>query len=161
MRSTRLKFAGGIISTALTTLVLAMPGTAVAQEPPFIEISRVPITGEFFNECTGEVVSVEGYIQFTNTYVFDETGARLYNTHATTHLSGVGLTSGATYTVTQTQFQVTGVRPAETITGIFKTRITAPGPGNDLVITLVGHFMIDANGQVHVIDFRFSEGECT
>jgi hypothetical protein len=143
-----LALAGGLLTLEL---LLAKPTQAQAQTEHFNE--RTPQTFEFF-ACTGEWVVVEGTLHVVGTTTQDADGKVHVQGHSDFGGEGVGITSGAEYVLrevsnTTTKFEDLegGVSILTTAGTIHFMRKGSDTPEDDLLLTLVSHVTVNANGE--------------
>ena len=120
--------------------------------PEVIARMEIPIATPLDMPCalggSGEVVFLTGNVHAVFSVTSDLSGGLHIQTvfnHA--GVSGIGLTSGAKYQATGTnrfQSSANGIGSEFTFTGSFL--LTAPGPGNNLLIKELVHMTINANG---------------
>jgi hypothetical protein len=151
-RVVALMLALALVGGLLTLALLVKPAQAQATIYQFNE--RYPFTFSFTNPCTGEEVTGEGTSHIVGNYTNDGRGGFHLNQSTSGSGTGVGSTSGATYTVTSAGHDTLNVSSAEyplTITFIQHVQYIRQGedmPGDDLVFDMTYHVTYDANGEV-------------
>jgi hypothetical protein len=137
---------GGLVRRIVAVLAISMLMVGASMIPALAEVSRSPFTYGIFNDCTGEVVLIEGeWLLVTNDTV----------AHSVSwgHVTAVGLTSGIRYVFNRWPFtQTYVVRPpsdqndyGQNIT--IHLKLTAPGSTDDLLVTETYH-VLQRNGVI-------------
>jgi hypothetical protein len=108
------------------------------------------------NRCTGERVHLVGATHVVYSLTSDAAGGLHLAFTSTTHLSGEGLTSGATYHSMSTGHfsqRIAAVPWQQTSVG--STRLLRRGAGDDIRVFYLQHITVDANGVMRVYDDDF------
>jgi hypothetical protein len=134
----------GAVFVACLALMLAVAGTARAQATAV----RVPVN-EIVEAC-GEAVHVTGTMVLVGHLSFDDPGLFLLSRAATQSITGVGLTSGASYrgTTTTGTILTAGPGPAETSTHVSEIVLIGQGTVPDLVVHSTFHLTVTPTGNV-------------
>jgi len=141
----------------LTLALMAKPTQGQAQTQHFNE--RIPIDDiVLLNECTGELVHIEGTFHETFHITQDANGGfHAQTTHYNFVGEGVGLTSGDEYVVREVSNMTGNVQDVEdpsaqqnfTMTYTFHVmRKGSDSPEDDFLWTFVVHNTISANGEL-------------
>lgn len=97
------------------------------------------------NECTGEDVEITGSIHFVSKTQPDGGIVGHFNYQ---HVTGTGLTSGTEYRVSAVdQVHLSPPFPSS-VHSVRSFRMIAPGPGNNLLVHVLMHITVTANGDV-------------
>jgi hypothetical protein len=88
-----------IAVAAALVLLVAAPATAGAA----VQVNRSEVAGESYNACTDELMYLSGWVQWHSETFTDEAGGFHVVYDMGGHLTGVGLTSGFTFTSTNQQ----------------------------------------------------------
>jgi hypothetical protein len=131
---------------------MALPSPTRAET---ISNTSVPIEFLDFVPCAdggaGEYVLVSGYLHILITTTVDANGGFHGKTHFQPQgMSGVGLTTGASYRATGVMQEHFNSSAGETISETFVNnfRLIGPGRGNDLLVHQAVHVTTNANGDV-------------
>jgi len=123
-----------------------------------------PFDGQVFVPCAnggaGEFVDVSGSLNFVFHSFFDNAGGQHLQLKSNLQgVSGVGLTTGAKYQMSDSEVFVFNVdaddAPNETTT-VSNMRIIGQGTGNNSVLHETAHFTVNANGDVTAQHDNFS-----
>jgi hypothetical protein len=137
--------------------VIALPVT----KAEVVTNVSVSVNGTAIAGCS-ETVSLTGDLHVVVRQTADDSGGVHIGVHANAQdVSAVGLTSGLEYraaAVQNTAANISGPPPAE-ISDLLLVRLTAPGRGNNLSITLHTHTTVSATGDVSV-SFTVSDAVC-
>jgi hypothetical protein len=134
------------VAVALAALAALV---APAQAAEGVTVSRFPFSASFLNPCTNENIDFSGTILVVLDTTQDNRPA-LDGHSVNIAVKGVGQTTGTQYVwvFTNTVTDTTSDTGAAAETTTTYERIVAPGPGNDLLFTIVFHETINANGDV-------------
>jgi hypothetical protein len=148
----------GLGSLALSTLMLAWPGTAHAAGAT---VTRFPVTLEVFPNCTNENVRVTGVFTIVVQTSVDSAGV----SHNLFHTSldqgkGTGETTGFSYVMpeTFTTFDVLG--PASVVAEVINTNLIGVGSVPNQNVQIHTQLTVDAQGNV-TASFVDAEATCT
>jgi hypothetical protein len=150
---------------SLLAMLVATLVAAPAASADGVTLSRFELSGSFFNPCTNENVDLSGTVlTVIDTTPEDNHGLEGHSVDIA--MKGVGATSGAEYIGVSTS--TTSVQGTEATsdggafaeTAAVHSRLIAPGPGNDLVFSIVFHFTINATGDVVGLHNRLTLGAC-
>jgi hypothetical protein len=147
------------IAAAIASMVVA------AQAAGGVVVTKVPAAFTLWNHpCTNEIVDFTGTSLIVGDTPHDGRGLELHSVDMA--LRGVGRTTGIRY-VDTVAFHISEEGTPETLgdralayTAVFRSRIVAPGPGNDLVIAGISHLTINANNELAVTFERPTESIC-
>jgi hypothetical protein len=154
-----LALAAGLLTLALLT----KPTQAKAESFTASDWSAFAFTD--ISPCTGEPYSLEGTVHMVAHYTQDANGGYLVTGEVNAQGSGVGDTSGATYRFQQKSAfhrRYNGFFP-DNFTAAGYTKVTRQGsatPTDDFVVPFVGHFTVNANGEMTSTFNKAGEGEC-
>jgi hypothetical protein len=117
----------------------------------------LPISGTFFNRCSGEQVTVEGEMQLILHFVTDESGGNHFVLHENDmRLTGVGLESGRKYVGSSTtNFMGQTVFPLVTTTAVVSSRLIGQGDTPDSQLFILSHLTFEIGGEVRSNHFEF------
>jgi hypothetical protein len=155
-----------------STLILAVAALAALaaftvpiQAADGVTVTRQEISGTFFNPCTNENVVMSGTALFVIERSSEENrGLEFHSANLGFH--GVGETSDTRYvdvfaiTISLQGTETTSDGGAFAETNAIHERLVAPGPGNDLVFSIVFHFTINADGEVVAWHNLLTLGDC-
>lgn len=120
------------------------------EEIPLVGVQPVP--------CAGEGVSIDGLLkQVSHTTTTPRGTVHMQVTRLPAGLTGVGTVSGDTYQgtgVLKTVVHGDGLPFVTTLVNSFK--LIGPGTGNNLLIQVVSHVTVDANGVTRTVVDNFS-----
>jgi hypothetical protein len=148
------------VSVAAALAALVALAAATAQATDGVTVSRFPVSFSFFNPCTNENVDVSGTALTVIDTTTDNHGLEGHSVDIA--LKGVGQTTGTQYVSvgTNTITENTSDDGARVETGTTQLRLVAPGPGNDLLFSIVFHETTNANGDLVIIFNRLIPGVC-
>ena len=147
------------LTTFITVTILALmflPPVIPAAAQNGATITTMPVTGEFYDPCIGEVIVLFG----TQHMVFHSRTDRHGGNHISFHtnyqgVTAVGQTSGDVYHYTGVSYSDRGngsvYVPAGSrneLTIQLNYQLVGPGPGNNLRIHELHHFTFNADGIV-------------
>ena len=150
---------GALVASAS---VLALLSTGVASAGP-AESVTVPVSGNFFNFCTGEDTFISGINHFvTQTTVTPEGGIHVVMLMNAIGFHGVGLVTGTRYNNVGTIVRVStfDVTPGSTTEVTLRLRMVSEGPASDIVLNEMFHVTFNANG-VMTADIESFSDTCT
>ena len=146
---------------AAVALVLATTPAARTQTSNG-NFTCTPLTGSFTNPCTGEeVVITDGQLCISSDVKVDGSGGLHLTFHFRSDFTGVGLTTGATYSEHDSENEVenlNGNNPQGELTLTQTYHVNTPGPDNNLYIQEVEHITVNAQGQVTAVTATFNMG---
>ena len=118
--------------------------------------------GCFYNDCAGEMMDYCGQVNFDIHGVVNGDQVS-YNAHLNYQgLSATGQISGVTYRGNGEQniTQNNNFRGAGEYTAVTHIKFTAPGKKNNIVIKMLYHYTINANGEVSSTSNNAEYGSC-
>jgi hypothetical protein len=137
----------------LATLMLTAGITAAAQTSTVRYSYDQPVTNQAYtNDCNGELVMMNGTMHFEYFYSIDADSDHTdYHLTSSTKLTGIGATTGAQYTGTNSTnyHTVTKGTTASDFSSAEKTRLVAQGPTADMFIRQTVHVVVDPHGNIH------------
>jgi hypothetical protein len=102
------------------------------------------------NECNGENVIMNGIMHFEYFFLTDaDADFIIYHISSTSHLTGVGQTTGARYVAndsTSTTDRTRDLASNQTMT--LKSRLVAQGPTPDMLIRQLLHVVVNRSGNI-------------
>jgi hypothetical protein len=138
-----------LLGVLLTVVASQIPARAGSK--PVITVQRIPLNDIVFNPCTGEDVQLRGTIYIRTQVVEDGSGG--FHVHEQSRLenvTGVGLTSGLTYTgsgSTMANFNTHGPPPS-TFTEVQHFRLRADKLKQTYRLHALFHVTVNARGVV-------------
>jgi hypothetical protein len=129
------------------TLAPAAPSTKLAQATPIVFDDSYSFTDVFFNECSGEVVELDGTGEFSVRGVMNN---NRFNITFHTVEKYVGENYTGTILLNETQ---TGSLTNGQFTASFKRSgiLATPGGGNNIKFANTFHLTVNANGEVSIV----------
>ncbi len=147
----------GVVSAVAVLAALATP----AQAGNGVTVEKFPVSFPMFNQCTNETVELSGNALVVRDETPDEHGLTFHSIDIA--FKGVGPTTGLRYVwhfgIT-VSIQGTEGDAAFAETTVVRSRLIAPGPGNDLVFAIVFHMTINAKGELAVLHNRVTDEAC-
>jgi hypothetical protein len=141
--SITVKFA---VALALVGLVVNTPTRAAV-----VLNTMVPFTLIVASSCTPEVVVLTGNLHILQTSEVDSNGGTHFKTQLQSQgISGVGMITGVKYQgmrISQ-DHTIDHATPALETTDKLDIRIIGQGPANNLLVHIITHMTINANGEV-------------
>jgi hypothetical protein len=129
----------GVLAIALVWLSLVSPPVQAATS------TRIPLHTIRSADCTGEQVELSGTIHLVSQVQSNGSVVGHFNYQ---NVSGVGLTSGTTYRSSS----VDNIRLADPfpsdVTSVSSFRLISPGEEGNLLVNVVFHITVNANGEV-------------
>ena len=145
------------------TLVLGVMPASMTFASAFVVSTndRADVSFVTTNPCTGEAVLFNGEIHETFHSTLDANSGAHVIEHYNERFTGVGLSSGATYSGSDTNQQVINLPgpPPSEFTMVRDLVIRTRGQDNDFVLRQHVHFTVNANGEATATVFDF-EAEC-
>ena len=101
---------GAILCAAVVALAISQAGASAGTQQ-----ENIPFSGVLFNPCNGEQVAAEGSFHNVTRVDTDASGGSHFFFHQNAHLSGIGLTTGARYTLATTTHEFSYNQPFTTV----------------------------------------------
>jgi hypothetical protein len=142
-----------VLASVMTALALAT-GVALAQAQTFTDSERVPLNTATFNPCTGELVTLAGYLHLlTHTTVDEQGGVHLQSHVNPQQVSGTS-TSGTEYRAVgknRTESNTfSGGLPVE-VTHVRTFNFISTDATDNFLLHETIHITINANGEVTAV----------
>lgn len=97
------------------------------------------------NECTGEDVEITGTIHFVS---HTQPNGGIVGHFNYQHVTGIGLASGTEYRVSAVDHVHLSPPFPSSVHSVRSFRMIAPGPASDLLVNVLMHITVTANGDV-------------
>jgi hypothetical protein len=128
-----------VTSLALALLAPAALGQTVVTDAPITDQTAT-------NTCNGDAVTLNGTLHQEMSLSTNPSGMSHFSMNATSHLTGAGTPSGATYVANDTTHLETNFRgTSQEITQDFKMKLISQGPQPNMMDTATMHVVIKNN----------------
>ena len=144
-----------LIAALAVTVSVARAAVIVNDKSDFTLLVSIPCA----NGGAGEDVLLQGTLHTLFTFTINGNNVSGKSHFQPQGVSGVGLTTGATYRatgVTQDHFKTSLQNEQANLTGVNNFRIIGQGPGNNFIVHDNFHFTINANGDLTVSHDNFT-----
>jgi hypothetical protein len=133
-----------ILAIAAGAGTLALPATAATT------VQTVPVSGVFFDSCTGELIFVESTVTLVTGSTVDASGGVHFGpTHFTQHGTAIGLTTGNLYVFSATQVSMENfTNPGDERTLVGVVVAISQGSEPNLISQAVFHATITPTGEL-------------
>ena len=111
-------------------------------------VTDSPVTNQIYtNDCNGDSVTLNGTLHSEMSFSTNPNGNTHMSLNATSHLTGVGYPSGATYVASDSTHMETNTKGfAQEQTNNTKLKLVSQGPEPNMVDHATLHVVIDKNG---------------
>ena len=140
-----------LIFGALVTALLAGTAISVAQSAPVYSSDAILSGQVTTNQCTatGEPVSLSGTVHFQYSFTTDSNGVNHFSISAASNLTGVGQTSAASYSASDSSsYTVNSSDASADLTVNMKSDLVSQRSGAGLSLVQTLHMTVNTSGNV-------------